>query len=98
VTEKGVATRPVSTKEVADRGLKGSQYGPQAEVEAKHHGATRPADPQATPSGAATPPRHGPPPSTATEARQEVERMLDASEPTPHPDRPSRAKDGRKAR
>jgi hypothetical protein len=71
----------------------------QQEVQQQQEGAlTRAADPQATPSGAATPPRHGPPPSTATEARQEVERMLDASEPPRRPDRPSHAKGDGKAR
>ena len=71
----------------------------QQEVQQQQEGGLTPAvDPQAAPSGAATPPRSTPPPSSATEARQAVEKMVDASEPPRHPDRPSHAKGDGKAR
>ncbi len=63
----------------------------QQEVQQQQEGASRQVDPSATPSGAAAPPMSENP---ATVARQEVERMIRASQPTSGPDRPSHAKPG----
>jgi hypothetical protein len=68
----------------------------QQEVQQQQEGASRQVDPQASPSGAATPPLSDRNP--ATEAREAVEEMLRASDITPNPDRPSHAKADRQNR
>jgi hypothetical protein len=77
---KQVATRPVSPKGVAKRHQKGSPDDHHSVIDSKpkHNSVTLPADPPATPPGAATPPISDPtPPPTDQDARLRLKAIVD---------------------